>query len=164
MMDRFNEYIEDKVRHVAVADLKREIIKMEARKALAQRIKRNVERTMGLSNWEIRRANLYDMNFEESRDKGEEARAHVNVIAGLRSTDPVYRKLSQIESFFLGPKEEYWDIAMVIRTKSNDTRLRMERREMGKEEYQYLRYTQIRNILANWAEELRDLYSPLKIA
>jgi hypothetical protein len=80
----------------------------------------------------------------------------VDPVDGTRAKDPVYRKISRAMKYahrsdYSNP---YWSIAGSIHAKVNDLQIKLERREMKKPEYDYLKNSSVKKLLEDWSVEI----------
>ena len=114
------------------------IKKIKESNKLANKILDNLEETRSIED--IRRYNSQQRAYENN---------FLNPIKSQESTDHVYNKLGRAEKY-----ARFTQFSSLY--KINELKLKIERREMGEEEYSHLNKTEIQDLFKEWEEFNKD--------
>jgi hypothetical protein len=73
-------------------------------------------------------------------------------------SDPVYRKINKALNYSYDPKSTnpYYPFAGLISDYVNEIQIRIERREMREDEYNYLNESSVDKLLSEWSKEIKS--------
>lgn len=83
----------------------------------------------------------------------------VDPVDGTMAKDPVYRKISKATKYAhrAGYDDPYWPISGAVQERVNDLQMELENRTMDAPTYRHLLKTSMKNLLAEWARETREV-------